>query len=115
MFALGGAGFGVLRVSRAADVEISNGLQRDMRRHALWEPLGRQQPGHGGRSPLMPPPADLESAAPLPPFDNMINRSIREGVRRHPASQERKKKKMWRGERAGERGCHLIELPEVMV
>lgn len=28
--------------------------------------------------PLMPPPADLESAALLPPFDNMINRSITE-------------------------------------
>lgn len=34
------------------------------------------------------PPADLESAAPLPPFDNVINRSIREQVRRHPASTE---------------------------
>lgn len=28
--------------------------------------------------PLMPLPADLESAALLPPFDNMINRSITE-------------------------------------
>lgn len=51
--------------------------------------LGSQQPGRGGRSPpLMPPPADLESAAPMPPFDNMINRSIREQVRRHPASKK---------------------------
>lgn len=53
--------------------------------------------------PLMPPPADLESAAPLPPFDNIINRSIREQVRHHPAS-----KKCAEGSRL-RRGCRLIE------
>lgn len=56
----------------------------------------------------MPPPADLESAAPLPPFDNMINRSIREQVRRHPAS-----KNAPRGARWGKGGgCRLIECQE---
>lgn len=57
--------------------------------------------------PPMPPPADLESAAPLPPFDNMINRSIREQVRRHPAS-----KNAPRGARWGKGGCRLIECQE---
>lgn len=59
--------------------------------------------------PLMPPPADLESAAPLPPFDNMINRSIREQARRHPAHQ-----KMRQGEQAG-KGMPSHRVPEVMV
>lgn len=49
----------------------------------------------------LPPPADLESAAPLPPFDNVINRSIRERVRRHPDVKggERERKKEGEGER----------------
>lgn len=48
--------------------------------------------------PLMPPPADLESAAPLPPFDNMINRSIREQVRHHPASKNAPRGAGWEGD-----------------
>lgn len=56
-----------------------------------WQAAARtQQP-----LPPMPPPADLESAAPLPPFDNMINRSIREQVRRHPASKNAPRGARW--------------------
>lgn len=65
----------------------------------------RQQP-----LPLMPPPADLESAAPLPPFDNMINRSIREQARRHLTHQKKRKKEIApRGASWEKRGCRLIE------
>lgn len=60
--------------------------------------------------PPMPPPADLESAAPLPPFDNMINRSIREQVRRHPASKNAPKGACW-----GKGGMPSHRVPGVMV
>lgn len=37
-------------------------------------PTLQSEDQHG--SPLVPPPADLESVVPSPPFDNMMNHSI---------------------------------------
>lgn len=71
-------------------------------------------PGFVGARPrqpraLMPPPADLESAAPLPLFDNMINRSIRAQARCHPTHQ-----KCAEGS-APRMGMPSHRVPEVMV
>lgn len=87
-----------LRVKRAADVEILNrsllrclaqncGNPRLAAAARTWQPL-----------PLTPPPADLESAVPLLPFDNTINRSIREPVRRHPTSKNAPRGASWKGD-----------------
>lgn len=75
--------------------------------HTVGDPR-RAADGARRPLPLMPPPADLECAAPLPPFDNTINRSIRERARRHPTS------KMHQGEHAG-KGMPSHRVPEVMV
>lgn len=81
-----------LRVNRAGDVHSETsrtncGNPRLAAAARTWQPL-----------PLIPPPADLESAVPLLPFDNTINRSIRELVRRHPASKNAPRGASWEGD-----------------
>lgn len=72
--------------------------------------LGAEAARARKRGPLMPPPADLESAVPSPPFfDNTINGSIREQPQCHSTHQ-----KCGEGEQAGKKmPSHRV--PEAMV